>query len=181
MEIPTEYTRRLVLRGFVPDDRDFLHTILGTPGVLQYFPSTEPWPLDMVQKWMDSQQEHWDEHGFGWFAVEYRETSHLIGWCGLRVLDETEEIEVLYLLDKAHWGKGLATEAARWCVEDGFRNYDLDFVIGLTHLENIASQKVLEKAGLVFRNQASYFGIECRRYVIDRVRFQEFYVNPSAG
>ena len=177
MEIPTEHTRRLVLRGFVPEDRDPLHTVLSVPGVLEYFPRTEPWSLDMVQRWMDSQQEHWEEHGFGWFAVEYQGTKQLIGWCGLRVLEETEETEVLYLLDRAHWGKGLATEAARWCVEDGFRNRGLDFIIGLTHLENIASQRVLEKAGLVFSNQARYFDIDCRRYVVDQVRFQEFYAN----
>jgi ribosomal-protein-alanine N-acetyltransferase len=117
MVIPVKHTARLVLRGFTPDDLEPLHTILSVPGVLQYFPRTDPWPLDKVQTWMDSQQKHWIEHGFGWFALEHQDTKLLIGWCGLQTLD-TQEIEVLYLLDKAYWGSGLATEAAKWCVEE---------------------------------------------------------------
>jgi ribosomal-protein-alanine N-acetyltransferase len=124
---------------------------------------------------MDSQQKHWAEYGFGWFALEHREAGRLIGWCGLRVLDETKEVEVLYLLDKAYWGSGLATEATKWCVEDGFRNHNLDLIIGLTHLDNIGSQRVLENAGLKFSERARYFGVDCLRYTIDRQRFQALY------
>jgi ribosomal-protein-alanine N-acetyltransferase len=180
MVIPVKHTARLVLRGFTPDDLEPLHTILRVPGVLQYFPRTDPWPLDKVQKWMDGQQKHWIEHGFGWFALEHQDTKQLIGWCGLQTLD-TQEVEVLYLLDKACWGNGLATEAAKWCVEDGFRNHNLDLIVGLAHPDNTASQRVLEKAGLTFSNQARYFGMDCLRYTIDQQQFQAFYVDESAG
>jgi ribosomal-protein-alanine N-acetyltransferase len=175
MAIPVKHTARLVLRGFTPDDLEPLHTILSVPEVLQYFPRTDPWPLDKVQKWMDSQQKHWIEHGFGWFALEHQDTKQLIGWCGLQNLDDTQEVEVLYLLDKACWGSGLATEAAKWCVEDGFRNHNLDLIVGLAHPDNTASQRVLEKAGLTFSNQARYFGMDCLRYTIDQQQFQAFY------
>jgi ribosomal-protein-alanine N-acetyltransferase len=118
---------------------------------------------------MASQAEHWTEHGFGWFALEHRPGGQLIGWCGLRMLRETHEVEVLYLLDEPYWGRGLATEAAKRCVEDGFRVYHLDLIIGLTHPDNRASQRVLEKAGLSFTNRARYFGVDCLRYAVDRI------------
>jgi RimJ/RimL family protein N-acetyltransferase len=171
VHIPVAQTARLSLRGFTPDDLQPLHAIVSNPQVLRYLPRTSPWPLDVVQRWMDSQRQHWDRYGFGWFALEHRGTNRLIGWCGLRVLDETDEVEVLYLLDQAYWGEGLATEAARWCIEDGFRNHNLDLIIGLTLPLNVASQRVLEKAGLAFSNHATYFGIDCLRYTIDRQRF----------
>jgi ribosomal-protein-alanine N-acetyltransferase len=156
-----------------------LHAIVSRPQVLRYLASTSPWPLDAVQRWIDSQQQHWDRYGFGWFAVEHQETSRLIGWCGLRVLDETEEIEVLYLLDQTYWGKGLATEAARWCIADGFRDHNLDLIIGLTMPDNVASRRVLEKSGLTFSNRATYFGIDCLRYTLDRQRFHALYTGMS--
>ena len=48
-------------------------------------------------------------------------------------------------------------------------------IIGLTLPDNVASQRVLEKAGLTFSNRATYFGLDCLRHTIDRQRFDAFY------
>ena len=58
---------------------------------------------------------------------------------------------------------------------DSFQTRGLDLIIGLTYAENVGSRRVLEKAGLVFGNQARYFGIDCLRYTIDMERFESFY------
>ena len=98
----------------------------------------------------------------------------LLGWCGLGFLDDTAEVEIKYLIKKSHWGKGLATEAARPCIAHAFRELALDRVIGLVHPDNKPSAHVLEKLGLVFANEARYFGIGVLRYTIDRERYEEF-------
>lgn len=175
MNIAIVHTPRLTLRGFTSDDLEPLQAILSDRDVLRYFPRTEPWTLEMVEEWVDRHYTHWSDHGFGWFALEHREKNELIGWCGLGVLDDTQEVEVLYLLTKPFWGNGLATEAAKWCVEDAFCNLDLDLVIGLTHPENIASRRVLEKIGMSFTNKARYFDMDCFRYTIDRDQFEAFH------
>jgi len=175
MCIPVVHTPRLTLRGFRSDDVERLHGILSNREVLRYMPSQEPWSLQAVERWVNSQREHWHKHRFGWFALEHRRECRLIGWCGLRLLEHTEEVEILYLLDEVVWRQGLATEAASRCVEDGFRQHGLDVIIGLTYAENVASRRVLEKAGLLFSNEATYFGIDCLRYTIDRQRFEGFY------
>lgn len=177
--IPTIQTQRLTLRGFVPADIPALHKIVSQREVLRYFPRTEPWERERVERWLNSQPVHWQTHGFGWYLVEQQATAQLMGWCGLRVLEDTNEIEVLYLFDKPFWGQGFASEAARRCVEDGFRHYRLKLIIGLTLLGNIASQRVLEKSGLVFVHQAQYFGVECNRFIIDEARYQTFYNQPA--
>lgn len=173
--IPTIQTQRLTLRGFVPADIPALHAIVSDREVLRYFPRTEPWKREQVERWLHSQPAHWQSHGFGWYLVEQTATGQLMGWCGLRELEDTGEVEVLYLFDKPFWGQGYATEAARRCVADGFRRDGLKLIIGLTLLGNIASQRVLAKAGLVFVEQAPYFGVTCNRFVIDEARYGEFY------
>lgn len=167
MDIPTVKTDRLVLRPFTDHDAEELHRILAQEGVLRYFPTPDPPPLDRVQKLVAKQLEHWEEHGFGWWAVELKSDDGIIGWNGLQYLTETEEVEIAYLLAKTHWGKGLATEGAREGLKYGFEILGLERIIGLVHPENIASQRVLEKLGLTFNNEAEYFGMSVYRYVID--------------
>ncbi len=163
-EIPQLITRRLLLRGFAPADAGPLQAILAEPGVLRYFPQTEPWSAEKVEKWIAEHWRHWREYGFGWWALATRQDQQLLGWCGLCVLDDTGEVEVKYLLKPACWGQGLATEAARQSLGYAFGEVGLAQVIGLTHPDNLASQRVLEKIGLTFRNQATYFGFDCLRF-----------------
>jgi ribosomal-protein-alanine N-acetyltransferase len=171
--IPTIQTARLILRAFTPADEAPLHAIVSKPQVLRYFPRTEPWPMERVQRWLASQPTHWQEYGFGWFAVEARASGQLMGWCGLRMLEESGEVEVLYLYDEPFWGQGYATEAAQRTVTDGFERYQLAEIIGLTLPGNIGSQRVLEKAGLTFVGQESYFGVTCNKFVLDQIHFQQ--------
>ena len=163
-QIPQLQTRRLLLRGFTPDDAEPLRVILAEPNILRYFPRTEPWSLAKVENWLELHWNHWLEHGFGWWAVSDRHNKQLLGWCGLCILDETGEVEVKYLLRTSSWGRGLATEAARQSLGYAFGEAGLSLVIGLTHPENIASQCVLEKIGLTFRNRAVYFNFDCLRF-----------------
>lgn len=169
-DIPRLVTKRLLLRGFSPDDARPLQAILGEPGVLRYFPRTEPWPLETINKWLGAHWRHWQEHGFGWWAVADKQGGQLLGWCGLGILDETSEVEVKYLLRRSSWGQELATEAARQALDYGFDELGLSLIIGLTHPGNVASQRVLEKIGLTFTNRAVYFNFDCYRYARERVR-----------
>jgi len=161
-------TSRLLLRAFTDEDVDPLHHILGDEDVLRYFPNTDPPSRDKVQKMVSGQLKHWGEHGYGWWAVELRTESKFIGWCGLQYLRETEEVEVAYLLGKAYWGQGLATEGARASLRYGFEELGLESIVGIVHPGNVASQRVLEKLGLRFVEQAQYFGMDCYRYAIER-------------
>jgi len=166
--IPTLLSKRLVLRPFCLEDVTALHKIMVEPGVMQYFPNTEPPEISRVQALIERQIMQWNEHGYGWWAVELPETGQLAGWCGLQYLPETDENEVGYLLEKSNWGKGLATEAGRLSLDYGFNNLKFDAIIGIVHPDNIASQRVLEKLGLKSPRQARYFGIDCLRYEINR-------------
>lgn len=167
MDTPTITTSRLSLRPFTLQDTDSLHQILGVPSVLQYFPNPELPERDRVEKLIKRQIKHWQDYGYGWWAVEPHAEKQLIGWSGLQYLPDTDEIEIGYLLSKPFWGKGLATESAIAGLDYGFDKLGLREIIGIVHPENLASQGVLKKIGMQFVRQAHYFGMDCYQYKIN--------------
>lgn len=166
MNIPTMRTLRLRLRAFAQEDAGPLHRIMGERGVLCYFPNQDPPSLQRIQKLIAGQLAHWEKHGHGWWAVELGAEAGLIGWAGLQYLSDTDETEVAYFLEKKCWGQGLATEAAKAGLEFGFGELGLACIVGIVHPDNIASQRVLEKAGMQYVERTQYFGMDCCRYVI---------------
>ena len=171
MPVPTVTTARLILRPFVEADAGPLHRILNETDILRYFPNPDPPPLERVQRLVARQIAHWDEHGFGWWAVVPREPhrgQELIGWNGLQFLPETGEIEVGYLLSEAYWGQGLATEGGLASVHFGFQTLGLETIIAIVHPDNKASKRVIEKLGMSLVDRTNYFGMDCFRYSLDR-------------
>ena len=142
---------------------------MGDRKVMRYFPSPEPPSREQIERLIRFQLKHWEQHNYGWWAVclsRPQGSGPLIGWAGLQYLPETDEIEVGYLLGKGYWGRGLATEAARSSVRFGFDDLGISTIVGVVHPENIASQRVLEKAGLAYVERANYFGMDVYRYLV---------------
>jgi len=94
---------------------------------------------------------HWADYGFGLWILSERGGEEPIGRAVLRHLqiDGGDEIEVGYAFYQAYWGRGLATEVATACVGFAERELGLASVVGVTTAENLASQQVLRKVGLV--------------------------------
>jgi ribosomal-protein-alanine N-acetyltransferase len=156
----------LTLRPLRPDDADALHCAMHGRDVMRYFPNAQPPSRRRVSAIIAHQLEHWRDHGYGWWAVEMRDTGAFAGWCGLQFLAETGEIEVAYMLGREFWGRGLATEAALAAIEFGFDELRLDEIVALVHPENTRSRRVIEKLGMAFIAEAVYFGMTVRRYVL---------------
>ena len=166
-------TPRLILRTFTEEDVEPMVRILGEKDVLRYFPKTDPPQRDRVQKMIVGLLKHWEEHGYGLWAVESRSTGDLMGRCGLQILPETEEVEVDFILGRPFWGQGFATEAGRASLQYGFEQLRLERVIGIAHVENKASQRVLEKLGMDLVEQRQLWGIECYRYAVERSAYKK--------
>ena len=98
-----------------------------------------------------------------WATVE-RSTGWFIGRCGLAVwiVEGCREVEVLYLLGRAHWGKGLGTEAATAIRDYALHTLGHPRLISLIHRANTASQGVAQKAGFCYESDVSFVG-QCMR------------------
>ncbi len=166
MEIPTLETSALILRPWKSVDVEALFRILQEPDILKYFPPTV-FTLEKTQRYINHQLNHWQERGYGHWAVILKEDLRVVGWDGLEFLPETGENEVAYLLSRQVWGRGLATEAAHAAVRYGFGEIGLKDIIGLVHPDNIGSIRVLEKCGLIYIDRKVYWGLEMCRYRIE--------------
>ncbi|MCP4363180.1 MAG: GNAT family N-acetyltransferase [Chloroflexi bacterium] len=163
--IPTITTGRLCLRPFTPVDATPLHHILNGKDVLKYFPGTQTPSQEQVERMIGRLLNHWQEKGYGLWAMELQSTGALLGRCGLQHIPETDEVEIDFILDHRYWGRGFATEAGEAALQYGFDKLGLAEAVGIVHPENIASQRVLEKLGLQFIEETEYFGMACYRYV----------------
>ena len=163
-------TSRLSLRAFTVDDIVPFHRLLIEKDVLRYFPRTDPPELERVRDMVFGILKHWDEHGFGLWAVERLPSKEFMGRCGLQVIRETSEVEVDFILGKAFWGQGYATEGGQASLHYGFEQLGLETIVGIVHPDHKASQRVLEKLGLEFKEKKRYFGMDCYRYAIEKRR-----------
>jgi ribosomal-protein-alanine N-acetyltransferase len=167
-------TERLRLRPFTMDDLEALHAcIYSSEAVMEYLPGGAGRPISRTEEVLAFFADHWQRHGFGCFAVEDKASGELIGQCGLNLVPDTRrrEVEIAFALAEAHWGRGLATEAARAVLCWAFDEIRLDEVIGLAARDNSAGQRVLEKLGMRYSKDQTLYGMKVRRYQIHRSHF----------
>lgn len=114
-----------------------------------------------TQEYLDRNLAHWDAYGFGLWILRDRSSGEMIGRGLLRHLDVEgqDNVETGYAFYRPWWGKGLATEIARKCVDLGFEALELESVVGLTTPANTASQHVLQKVGMALDRQYDHSGI----------------------
>lgn len=112
-------------------------------------------------RYLEANLAHWAEYGFGLWMLRERESGTLIGRAVLRHLDieGTDEVETGYGFLPPYWGRGLATEAARACVQIGRNRLGLRSIIAITLPSNTASQRVLVKAGLAYEREVIHSGL----------------------
>jgi RimJ/RimL family protein N-acetyltransferase len=71
-------------------------------------------------------------------------------------------------LDRAYWGRRLATEGALASVLYGFEKLGLERIISIIHHSNLASRRVAEKAGLTYQDKPRWRERDVVWYAIDR-------------
>lgn len=148
-------TPRLVLRRLLPGDLEALYALYSDPEVRRYFPEgtlTYEDTREELEWFLNGHPQHPE---LGLWATIYKENGAFIGRCGLLpwTLDGQAEVEVAYLLDKAYWGQGLATEAASAIADYARHTLGLQRLICLIVEGNIASQRVAEKTGMRFEKR----------------------------
>jgi RimJ/RimL family protein N-acetyltransferase len=163
-------TERLLLRRWRDEDRKPYARMCADPKVMRYLPATMSREESAEQ--IAGFVCHWEERGFGLWAVEEKASGEFIGFIGLMRHEDWHEgehkTEVGWRLGRAYWGRGLATEGARASVRYGFEGLGLERIISITLPGNAASRRVMEKAGLTYRGETRWKGHDVIWYAIDR-------------
>ena len=148
-------TPRLTLRHLEPADLAPLFALYRDPEVRRYFP-------DGTRTLEETREElEWFLHGhprhpeLGLWATVERATGAFLGRCGLLpwTIDGVEEVELAYLIDKARWGEGFATEAAHAIVAHARDALRLERLIAFVMPGNGASARIAVKAGMAFERE----------------------------
>jgi RimJ/RimL family protein N-acetyltransferase len=152
-------TERLVLRKPRLEDVDDLLGFVGDDEVMRWIGGKaggREAAIEHVERWL----ARWDANGVGPFAVERH--GLVIGRVGLLVWDrrawetstyekagENAVTELGWALARAHWGQGLATEAARAVRDWAYAERGIERLISLIEPKNTRSIRVADKLGAV--------------------------------
>lgn len=152
-------TERLVLRPFAAGDGPAFHEYMSDPEVARYT-SLLPISLEQAQETIDGiarAQAASDAPPLA-FAIALRGDGTLIGNCRLkRDRDDPDQADIAYFLNRRYWGRGHATETVRALIAYGFGTLGLRRLYGLCAPENVASRRVMEKAGMQSEEPLTFY------------------------
>jgi RimJ/RimL family protein N-acetyltransferase len=142
-------TERLLLRRWGDSDREPFAAMNTDPAVMEHLQG--PMSRERSDEFVDRIERHWDEHGWGLWAVEVPGAAPFIGYVGLWPAGYVAEgmVEVGWRLASEHWGRGYATEAARESLRFGFEEVGLEEIVSFTVPQNERSRRVMDRIGLV--------------------------------
>jgi RimJ/RimL family protein N-acetyltransferase len=143
-------TERLLLRAWQQSDEAPFAALNADPEVTRYLRG--PMRRDESDELLARIRGHWQDHGFGLYAVEVKDTGAFAGFVGLAVPSFLPEVlpavEVGWRLAREHWGRGYATEGARASLTHGFRELKLRQIISIIDPQNAASVRVAERLAM---------------------------------
>jgi RimJ/RimL family protein N-acetyltransferase len=154
MDMDELHTQRLLLRRWRVEDEAAMARINRDPEVGRYL--NRPVDEAAVAAFFGLIAGHWEEHGYGPWALESREPGlegTFLGFAGLAHLPPFLSAagsapELGWRLGSSAWGRGLATEAALAARDDAFGRLALLEILSIIHPENVRSQRVAVKLGL---------------------------------
>jgi len=141
-------TPRLLARRIEPADSAAMHKVYGNAEAMRWVGDGNPLDLAQCEHWVEVTHRNYATRGYGMFALVSREDGSVIGFCGLVHPGGQAEAEIKYALCRESWGQGLASEAAAALLVTAHSRFGLDRVIATAAPENIASHRVLLKAGM---------------------------------
>ena len=169
IEIETE---KLFLRRWLREDLEPYARLCADPEVMRFIGNGSTLNREQSAEQVSRFVRHWDERGFGLWVLEEKESGAFVGFAGLSYQEDWPEgehkTEVGWRLDRAFWGRGLATEAAKASVTYGLETLELERLISIIQPGNVASRRVAEKAGLTLRGESHWRNSKVVWYAIDR-------------
>jgi ribosomal-protein-alanine N-acetyltransferase len=142
-------TTSLILRRPEKEDFERFFEINKDPQTNLYNPSG-PMSFAKAENMFKKMMDHWEQYHFGGWTIIAKESKSIIGFGGLsyKMYGEEEKLNLGYRFAVEAWGKGYATQFTKKAIDLGFTDIGEEEIFGLVRPDNIASIKVLEKAGM---------------------------------
>jgi ribosomal-protein-alanine N-acetyltransferase len=183
MSLPTLETRRLVLRPCALSDLDALHRLWTDPDVRRYLWDDVVISRERAAQTLQEALASASESGVGFWTLLLRGKPDVIGFCGLRYVENSCDIELLYGLAPANWKQGLATEASLCVLDYALVRLRLDRIYARSDIPNLTSVRVMQRLGMKFEAEARIGTLPVHCYSITREEFlaQRIANKPELG
>ena len=151
----------LGFRPIAETDLNYLVLLDADPETMSFFPGgarTKEEIKNNIKRYMTD----YAQKGYSTFIVFDTSTNEFIGRAGFG--DIENQIEVGYLILKKYWGTGYASRILKILLEWAKHHIKKDKIIAFTPLDHVASERVMQKAGMVFSRKGTMKGVECVVY-----------------
>ena len=143
-------TPRLSIEKVTQDDSAFIFELMNTPTWIQYIGDRSIKSIADATAYIETNYlTSYKENGYGLYKMVLTSTLAPIGMCGFVKRDYLDAPDIGFAVLPAYEGMGYTSEAATKILDYGLHTLNLELVLGITSLENIRSQRLLEKLGLI--------------------------------
>lgn len=139
------HSPNLIIREFLAHEQSTFLNLFKDDRVTQFLPEVS---AERYEEMFNELLENYQKEKLSRWGIFDSENNNFIGMCVARIFAyNSNQIEIGYVLSRAYWGKGIATEVCKTLTHYSFTNTDTDEVVAITALDNSGSQNVLLKAG----------------------------------
>jgi len=164
-------TTRFLMRHFETKDAEGLFEMESIPEVHTYLGKKPLTQMDQMHDAIKKVQTQYKKNGIGRMIIIDKKTNEIIGWSGLKLEENLRPFKYFDIgcrLKPQHWGKGIATETTLASLKLGFEQLNINEICGAADIEHIASNKVLQKIGLQFKEQFTFEDTPCNFYNLNK-------------
>ena len=174
-------TERLILRELLPTDVDGIFELDSNTTVHEYLGKKPIKTKDKAVEIIQFIRQQYIERGIGRFATIEKSSGNFVGWSGLKLnLDKKEALngkrdfyDIGYRFIPRFWGNGYATESSLAVIDFGFKELNIKTICGAADIENVASNKVLQKIGLKYINDFPFEDIIASWYELKKDDYEK--------
>jgi ribosomal-protein-alanine N-acetyltransferase len=160
-------TERLIVQRFSADGQELFFRVYGSPDVMHFIrPAKSKEDCDAFFR--ENLNFYQDHSLLGRFAVFAKTDGQFIGSFSYLYLSGEADFHLGYALVPEAWNKGYATELVRTGIPHFFEKTSHPAVFAIVSPRNIASQRVLVKAGFGHKEQSEESGSAVEVFYINR-------------
>lgn len=144
---PLFESERLAFRRWQETDLETIFALYSNPDVIPFIGDGDAISWEDTVYWLEVTNANFEKRGYGMVSIIEKASEEMIGCIGIVHPGQQPTAEVKYALFKSAWGKGFAPEAVKAITMHSRTNWGVKEIIATVHPDNVASAKVLTKAG----------------------------------
>ncbi|EEL56066.1 N-acetyltransferase [Bacillus cereus] len=157
----------IYLQEFTVKDAESIYKIANQPEIAKFLPdwkSTKEQRVDWIadyeipanKAFLDAVKttNNIDNHTLK-LGIFKKATNELIGWCCTGMKEELPSLnrEIMYAISNEYQNHGYATKATKGLIDYLFKETNLNVLNAIALINNVASNKVIEKCGFIYKSQ----------------------------